>query len=266
MFKKPNRSWLAGGLAVLSVVGLAGCSSSWTIDLSQADQLTAPLVKPTQLYTDWTVVKPGIDFKQVLVETDTNEELLDIVRIDPEQAEITLHVQEGEPLTVSDWQTKLKASVVINGSYFDEDYNLVTRTITATGSAGPLLSGETGFFYQLDRWEIAAQPRQDRAYQVMQSYPLLVANGEPAVTKSTDDSAQRTVVATNEAGMIYFIVAEYGVFTLQEFSEALANLEGPELKTALNLDGGSSTGLVISSPNLEYSDDSFVVPSVVAIQ
>lgn len=245
---------------------LAGCSSSWTIDLSQADQVNSPVVTPAQLYSDWTAVQQGIDFKQVLVEQGDYEELLDIVRINPADAKISVHINEAEPVSVSTWQENLGATVVINGSYFDDAYELVTRTQATDQTAGPLLSGPTGFLYQVsDQWQIA-ETLPASTTQVVQSYPLLVDDGVAQVNTSTDDRAQRTVVATNAAGMVYFIVAEYGVLTMQELSAVLADLDTPKLTTALNLDGGSSTGLVISSDQLTYSDDSFIVPSVVAIR
>lgn len=262
-----NRKSLYGCIGLLLATTFAGCSSSWTIDLSQADHTTAPVVTPAQIYTDWTEVGAGVDFKQVLVTANASEELLDIVRIDPEEAQISFHVQEGEPQTVSDWQAELDATVVINAGYFDEDYELVTRTISKNGAAGPLLSGETGFFHEdTGGWKLSATPQQDRAYQLLQSYPLLVENGEALLETSAEDQAQRTVIAMNEAGMIYFIVAEYGVLTLAQLSQALADLDQPKLSVALNLDGGSSTGLAISSDSVDYLDDSFMVPSVVAIR
>ncbi len=262
MINRKYKSWLS----LIIILAVAGCDSTWTIDLSKADQTSSPIIAPSQLYDSWITVTEGVEFKQVLVTEGSSEELLDIVRIDPTIASISFHVSEEQPATVSDWQEQLGATVVINGSYFDDNYQLVTRTQTDVDEAGPLLTGNTGYVYQTSSgWEIGATPAAD-TMQLLQSYPMLVADGQASVEDSTADSAQRTIIATNTAGVIYFIVAEYGVLNLKQLSHALANIDQPELDMALNLDGGSSTGLAIASSSVNYLDDSFLVPSVVAIR
>ena len=130
---------------------------------------------------------------------------------------------------------------------------------------GPLLSGQTGSFTKHQgRWIITndANALGDIA---MQSYPILVLDGAAQVDTTSTDTAQRTVVALDQSGLVYLIICEYGVFTLTELSAALAELSDPTLVSALNLDGGTSTGLSIQSEAVRYLDDSLVVPSVVAI-
>ena len=262
MTRSKFSSWL--GLTVILL--FAGCDSTWTLDFSNVGQTSSPIIAPAQLYDTWTSVTTGVDFKQLLVTVNNHEELLDVVRIDPAIADIQLHIQETDPATVSTWQSQLGASVVINASYFDEAYQLVTRTKTDTAEAGPLLSGRTGYFYQVnEQWKIS-DTMDTTAHQLLQSYPLLVSAGEATLNDSDTDTAQRTVVATGPNSELYLIVAEYGVLSLEQLSQALADLDHPTIEMALNLDGGSSTGLAIESNSVSYLDDSFLVPSVVAIQ
>lgn len=249
-------------LLLLLFVTLTGCSSDWTIDLSNVNSVNNPIIQPTLQYPNWTPVATGIDFKQVV----STEELFDIVRIDPTQVEISVAVSETNPQTVSDWQSQLGAAVVINGSYFDENYQLVTRTMTAGQSTGPLLSGVTGVFTQLnDQWLISSDAGQ-LSTSGIQSYPMLVANGIAVTTSTSTDTAQRTIVAVDAAGLVYFIVCEYGVLSLSEVATALTALEDPQIVSALNFDGGTSTGLSVESTTVRYLDDSLVVPSVVALR
>ena len=70
------------------------------------------------------------------------------------------------------------------------------------------------------------------------------------------------MVAVDAAGLVYFIVCEYGVLTLSELATALSQLTDPVLDSALNVDGGTSTGISIDSATVQYVDDSLVVPSV----
>ncbi|MBI4407758.1 MAG: phosphodiester glycosidase family protein [Candidatus Kerfeldbacteria bacterium] len=252
-------------LTVGLLFSLAGCSSSWTIDLSNVNSANNPVIQPTVQYPTWTAVRSGIDFKQQLVEAGDNTELLSIVRIDPTLVELTIAVDEAIPQTVSHWQEELAATVVINGSYFDEDYALVTRTVMEGEPYGPLLSGHTGSFTKNHgRWTITndASALGDSG---IQSYPILVLDGTAQVNTASTDTGQRTVVALDQSGRVYLIICEYGVFTLTELAAALAELSDPALVSALNFDGGTSTGLSIQSDTVRYLDDSLVVPSVVAI-
>lgn len=247
---------------LLLLLGLAGCSSTWTVDLSNVNSVNNPVIQPTIQYPDWTEVKTGVDFKQVVIQ----EELFDIVRIDPDQAQLSIVVDEIEPKTVSDWQTTLGATVVMNGSYFDEQYELVTRTVTTGQSFGPLLSGQTGIFTSYNGQWLMTDDQTLLSDPGVQSYPLLLLAGQVQPVSTSTNTAQRTVVAVDAQGRVYFIVGEYGVLTLAELATALRTLTDPVLVSALNLDGGTSTGLVIQSATVSYGDDSLLVPSVVAIQ
>lgn len=240
-------------VSMVLLFSLVGCSSN------------NPVIQPTVQYPTWTAVRAGIDFKQQLVEAGDNTELFSIVRIDPASVDIAVFVAEAIPQTVSSWQEELNATVVINGSYFDEDYALVTRTVVAGVAVGPLLSGQTGSFTQNHgAWVITTEASQLGDIG-MQSYPILVLDGAAQVNTTSTDTAQRTVVALDQSGLVYLIICEYGVFTLTELSVALAELNDPALVSALNLDGGTSTGLSIDSDTVRYLDDSLIIPSVVAI-
>lgn len=249
---------------VALLFSLAGCSSAWTIDLSNVNSANNPVIQPTVQYPNWTAVRSGVDFKQQLIKAGDNTELFSIVRIDPTITDISIVVDEAIPQTVSTWQEDLAATVVMNGSYFDEDYALVTRTVVAGVAYGPLLSGQTGSFTQSGgRWIIS--PDSQLGDLGLQSYPILLLDGAAQVDTPSTDTAQRSIVAVDQSGQVYLIVCEYGVFTLTELSAALADLSDPDLMSALNLDGGTSTGLSIDSDTVRYLDNSLVVPSVVAI-
>ena len=246
---------------ILLLVTVAGCTSEWTVDLSNVNSVNNPIIQPTIQYADWTSVSQGIDFKQMFVD----DELFNIVRIDPRQTKVFVTVDETAPKTVGEWREQLDAAVVINGGYFDEQYSLVSRTMTDGTAIGPLLSGETGVFTQYQgEWIITTDPALLTTTGI-QSYPVLVKNGEANVASASQDTAQRSVVATDANGLVYLIVCEYGVFTLTELSAALAELSDPVIVSALNLDGGTSTGLSIQSQTVSYLDDSLVVPSVIVL-
>lgn len=252
----------------ITLLFITGCSNdSFTLDLSNWQSGKNPTVTPAVHYADWTSVQPGVDFKQVLIEQGTSTELFDIVRIDQTQATLAVAVDETNPKTVSSWAEDLSASVVINGSYFDEHYEILTRTVTPNATKGKLLSGTTGVIQQSadETWTIDTWSGESIiSQQAIQSYPMLLDEGDLFSGGSTD-TAQRTVVAQGVDGMLYLVIAEYGVLSLDQLAQSLAVDLDLDIQSALNLDGGTSTGLSIQSSTMNYLDDSLLVPSVLYI-
>ncbi len=260
-----------GIIAACTLLGTSCNSDVVTIDFSNTNQSAGPSIIADLEYPEWTEMVSGIELKQQFVEVGTGTELVSIVRFDPATTPFKIAVDEGKPKTLDQWQNELKASVVINASYFDESYNLTTRTVVDGESYGPLLTGKTGILRSVDgqQWTISktvdVQKNTTPIFSV-QSYPLLIHNGAVNFTEGSADTGQRTVVAVDEAGTMYWIVAEYGVTNLNELSTLLDNQLNLELTEALNLDGGSSTGVVISNePDILYYNSAVAVPAVVYI-
>lgn len=250
--------------------------------ISSASSVTQPIQ-----YPNWTTIKPGVDIKQELVDVGVLEEKFTFVRIDPTQQSIVLALDTKKPQTVEEWQQRLHASVVLNAGYFDPAYQPTTRLVLYGESFGPLLSGTTGLFRSQTgtAWEIAptneVTSTSPTAPQFsLQSYPLLLQHGQVAYTAGSDEPASRTVVAIDRSGLVYFIITEYGVLSLRQLAATLQKDISIPLQDALNLDGGTSSGMSIhgstqnTAQNTEqggvgeavsYNNSSAVVPSVVYI-
>ncbi|MDP3970780.1 MAG: phosphodiester glycosidase family protein [bacterium] len=217
-------------------------------------------------YKEWTQISEGVEFKQMQADAALGSELFSIVKFSPANNNLQIAVDTDNPLTVSEWRSKLGATVVINASFFDEEFNLTTQTIVEGKVNGPLLSGKTAKASTTDgkRWIIAATQDmaiKDYEYSI-QSYPMLISNAVALVDDSSDDIAQRSVVAMDEDGLMYLIIAETGMVTLQDVDDLiLEDLDIP-VTTALNLDGGTSTGISILGADIVYENSSAVVPSV----
>jgi uncharacterized protein YigE (DUF2233 family) len=97
----------------------------------------------------------------------------------------------------------------------------------------------------------------------LQSFPMLVLNGEPAYQTADFDAARRTVIGVDGDGGVLLIFASWGGFTLAELSSYLASAD-LGLVNALNLDGGTSTGLILADPP-ENIPAFVAVPSVITI-
>jgi exopolysaccharide biosynthesis protein len=76
---------------------------------------------------------------------------------------------------------------------------------------------------------------------------LVKPGGAAGYTEAGGEAARRTVIAQDGDGRILFILAPRGRFTLAQLSQTLAASD-LNLDTALNLDGGASTGLILIDP------------------
>jgi len=104
--------------------------------------------------------------------------------------------------------------------------------------------------------------------QAMQNFPMLVLPGGAPNMQIDDNgrSAPRTAVAQDRSGRIVFVASPTPAFTLTEFGQWLAASD-LDLEAALNLDGGTSTGLVLHSGNRTLGTDSWVqVPNVIIVE
>lgn len=258
-------------IAVYTLLGTSCDSDVVTVDFSNTSQSSGPSIITDLEYPEWTEILPDIHLKQQLVTVGNGTELLSIVRFDPATTPFKIAVSEGNPKTLDQWKTELGASVVINASYFDESYNLTTRTVVDGESFGPLLTGKTGILRSVDgqQWTISktadVQKNTTPTFSV-QSYPLLIHNGAVNFTEGSGDTGQRTVVAMDTSGSMYWIIAEYGVTSLNELSLLLDTDLNIDISEALNLDGGSSTGLIISeTEDITYYNSAVAVPAVLYI-
>jgi len=78
--------------------------------------------------------------------------------------------------------------------------------------------------------------------------------------------ARRTIVGQDRRGRIVFVVSPDLVFTLKSLSAFLAASD-LELDTALNLDGGTSSGMLVAGPDGPAGADSWVkVPAVIVAE
>lgn len=257
-------------IASLALLGTSCDSNSITLDFSSTNQQSGPSLVTDLQYPEWTELHDGIDFKQQFVKVGTATELISIVRFDPTVTPFSIAVAEGDPKTLDQWQDELDASVVINASYFDETYNLTTRTVVEGEVYGPLLTGKTGILRSTDglSWTIskAADVSSSSPEFSIQSYPLLINEGSSSFAEGSSDTGQRTVVAMDGQGNMYWIIAEYGVVSLKELSSLLDTELDLALAEALNLDGGSSTGLIITdAADIAYYNSAVAVPSVLYI-
>ena len=192
-----------------------------------------------------------------------------LLRIDPALFEFGIAYSPGQPKPLATWQVETGALIVLNGGFFTEEF-IATGLIVVNGQAsGSSYVGFGGMVTMVDA-EVEVRSLVERPYAstetfdfALQAFPMLVLNGEPAYQNPDFDTARRTVIGVDGDGRVLLILASWGSFTLAEFSSYLASADFG-LVNALNLDGGTSTGLILADP--AESVPAFVaVPSVITI-
>ncbi len=240
-----------------------------TLQLPAAPQATATAAPP--LDSGWEPLQPGLERRtvQLLAENGRPAEQLTLLRIDPALFDFRLGYSPGLPKTLATWQAETGALIVVNGGFFTEAY-VATGLIIVDGQASGSSYVGFGGMVTMGDGGVEVRSLRERPYAptesfdyALQSFPMLVLNGESAYQNPDLDRARRTVVGVDEDGRLLLILATRGSFTLTEFSSTLASADFG-LVNALNLDGGTSTGLILANPP-ESIPAFLAVPSVITI-
>jgi len=272
-------SWRLG-VRILPLVALALVSLACDATATPVTPVPTPTIRidpsPTSEPDDtgWKALSNGVELRRLRV-TDANgtSNRLWLTRLDPARVRFRVLYDQANPRLMSEWFGAAKALLVVNAGYFTEDYHATGLVISDGVRSGKSYAGFGGMFaVRTDRVEVrwlvakpynAAEPLR----QAVQAFPMLVhSGGKPGVTEDDGNLARRTVVGQDRRGRIVFLVSPDSFFTLKNLSAFLAASD-LELDTALNLDGGTSSGLMLAGPNGPTGVDSWVkVPSVIVAE
>jgi len=235
-----------------------------------------PTATPEPPVTGWQQLQPGVELRQIRVETGDVAERLAIVRLDPSAVRFRVHYDPAAPRPVSEWAESLQAFLVVNGGYFTPENETVGLLISDGEIWGTPYGEFAGMFAVTADGQVSIRWFRDRPYdaaeplrEAVQSFPVLVKpGGVMGFPADADDGrpARRTVVAQDRQGRILFIVAPRGYLSLHELACFLAESD-LDLDVALNLDGGFSTGLWLRVGERSVEVDSRVgVPVVISVE
>jgi uncharacterized protein YigE (DUF2233 family) len=274
-----RKSHVAGGLqlglcvlllATLACAVATPAPAPTVVSTATARPTTSTTAEPDD--TGWQSLNNGIEVRQLKVESNGVSNRLWLARIDPARVQFRVLYDRANPRLVSDWFAGVRPLLAVNAGYFTED-NAATGMIIADGAR----SGQsyTGFGGMLAvtankaevRWLVAKPYSPAEALrQAVQSFPMLIhSGGKPGVADDDGKLARRTVVSQDRKGRIVFMVSPELFFTLKTLASFLAASD-LELDTALNLDGGTSTGMLIAGREGALGVDSWVkVPAVIIV-
>ncbi len=263
-------------LVAIGLLVLCGCSVA---------DLTPPVVVPPTITprptatsvprdTGWQSVGTGVDYRELTIEQGDRSDRLRLARIDPAQTRLRVLYDPDRPRRVSAWLSESKALVAVNGNFFDPQNHALGLVIQdGQRRDGVVYEGFGGMLAVSGdevrvRWNVQEPYGGEPLTYALQNFPMLVLPGG-SPNPDIDDNGRaspRTAVAQDRSGRIIFVMSPLPTFTLTEFGQWLAASD-LDLEAALNLDGGTSSGLVLRSGNRNLGADSWVeVPNVILVE
>jgi uncharacterized protein YigE (DUF2233 family) len=223
---------------------------------------------------EWKPAMAGMEYMLAEFTVNARKELVLMTRIDPALTAIRVHYDPLQPQSVRQWQAATQAGLIINAGFFNTQ-NQATGLVIADGtSSSRSYRGFGGMFSVGQDGAPALQWLRDEPYradetiaQAVQGFPMLVVNGERIETM--DDNGERnrrSFVALDAQGRVLLGVTQMAQWSLTDLADFLAGAETLNVVSALNLDGGASSGLWLAGPLDGLSMNSFdPVPAVISV-
>lgn len=219
---------------------------------------------PAPADTGWLAAAPGAELRRLTVEVAGQAAPVSIVRLDPAQLRFRVGYSPDEPPALPAWAASSGALATINGGFFDEAGRTVALLVHDGQAVGESYQGRGGMFAVAPDGAVSLRALSDTPYdpgeplaEALQGWPLLVRpGGEAAYTYEDGERDRRSAIGLDRAGRVLLIAAPSPAFTLAELSSWLAGAD-LDLDAALNLDGGSSTGLILLSATAPERIDAF---------
>ena len=243
-----------------------------TVDVSPRPNPT-PTRMPLPADTGWLDAGGGVETRELAIEHKSRRERLFIARVDPEAVAFQVRYAPGGQRRVREWLEAEGARLVVNAGFFDKEFRARGLLISDGRASGQSYTGFGGLFGvrggRVQVRSLILQPYQpgEPFEQMVQSFPmLLIGDGavNPEIPKG-DEPAPRTVAGLDRSGRVVLLVSPRSTFALLDLATWLAQSD-LDLDVALNLDGGTSSGLIVRMANKLWGIDSWAaVPAVILV-
>ena len=279
----------------LWLIGLALMLACTAGPATPPNPIATPLMSPTPipstaippptptppLPADWTEAQAGLWVREVAIAAQgkSTDAKAILIKIDPARYKIRVAYNPAVPQRVVGWLPPAGTAVVINAGFFQEDHTTAgliisggiesglsfDQSLDTTAAPGmfSLTGGVPNIHYLVQRsYDLAV----DHLDEAVQGFPILIRDGSPETFTLPDRAAWRTVVGIDAQGYVVLIHVSRGEVTLLRLQSWLISESGLGLNAALNLDGGTSTGVAIRAGNVSAVLDSVTrVPSVIEV-
>lgn len=222
----------------------------------------------------WQTTAPGVEVRyENWKSPGNNTDTVTIVRLDLHRVHLSIGYQPTQPLTISGWMQKEHATAIINGGYFGQQNNAEGLVVSNgqvfgasyTGFGGMLSVDSQGNVSLRSLHQQPYDPNTEQLQQATQSSPMLVVDGKRTQFNANAVSQRRSVVAMDTQGRLLLIASPGMAFTLDELADLLVSSD-LSIKTALNLDGGASTGLYVNGTQHVAIDSIAALPLVIIVK
>lgn len=270
--KRPR--WHACLLSILFLLPiLTGCEVLPSVSLG----LNTPSPSPTS--NTWSTVAPGVEVRSETWKSPSTPGVSDtvsIVRFNLHNVKLSVDYQPDQPLSMQQWMQKEHALALINGGYFDGQDHATGMVISGGQAYGTSYAGFGGMLDVTASGKVQLRSLRDHPYDssenltdATQCTPMLLINGQRTQFNADKKASPRSVVALDKQGRLLFIASPGLSFSLDDMATLLQHSD-LNLLTALNLDGGSSTGLYVNgsqNTSQNVAIDSYVnLPIVIVVK
>jgi uncharacterized protein YigE (DUF2233 family) len=226
------------------------------------------------LMNTWNQWTPGVELRYEHWKSagNNNEDTVTIARFDLHHVQISVGYQPSQPLSLSNWMKQSNALAVIDGGFFDRSNHAVALLISNGQSYGASYSGFGGMLSVDNQDKVSLRSLREQPYdpnneqleQATQASPMLMTAGQRTQFQANASARRWSVVAMDKQGRLLLIVSPSLAFSLDELADLLASSD-LSLQTALNLDGGSSTGLYMNGGNQKVAIDAITLLPIAII-
>jgi uncharacterized protein YigE (DUF2233 family) len=215
--------------------------------------------------TGWLPGRAGVELRRMQASLPDRPAVpLVVLRLDPAQVRLRVAYAPDQPRGLRSWFEQRRPLAAINGGFFTQEYHATALLISDGMASGESYLGFGGMLASAPDGAVSLRALRDQPYdpsepldQALQSFPMLVfPGGEPAALEDDGRRARRSVVAIDRAGRLLLLISPTSDFSLRALAEWLSRSD-LDVERALNLDGGSSTGLYLSDGALQEATDSF---------
>jgi uncharacterized protein YigE (DUF2233 family) len=193
-------------------------------------------------------------------------ETITLLRIVPASYQFSVLYTPGSARTVQQWAADSQVIITLNAGFYTPEYIATGLVIVDGVRHGQSYDGYGGMLavrqegVQVRSLADTPHDPNEPLLAAVQSFPVLIKPGGVLGFPEEDGiTARRTVIAQDRGGRIIIVVCPHGSFTLHQLATFLLDSD-LDLDTALNLDGGTSTGL-----SFTLGEEHFEVPSLVPV-
>lgn len=219
--------------------------------------------------TSWTMLQPGIDYRQITCLGDDEDVDLYVVRVDPQRWDLdTAVVDRATAQTIAQ---RHQASFAINANFFDSHYEPIGAIVRGgTLVHAPHRSGWQSIFLIDD----SAKPHivmpskwaswRGRAQMAVQAGPRLVVAGHANKGIHNNYAAPRAgVCIQNDGSLLFFATPHTRKFQMTEIARVARRDEidgGLACRDAMLFDGGHSVNLFAAGDDKRIDVEGDPVP------